>query len=421
MTTSINKQLFKELQERGIVKQVTHDTLEQRLEQPISLYCGFDPTADSLHVGSLLPMVTMLRFKKAGHTVIPLVGGATGMIGDPSGKSQERTLNEVDTINVFKSSIQEQITSIVKEPCVDNLSWTSQINMIEFLRDFGKFFTVNSMLAKESVKNRIEREDQGISFTEFSYMLLQAMDFLHLFQSHNCQLQLGGSDQWGNITAGTELVRKKLGSDVDCFGLTMPLLTNSEGQKFGKSESGAIWLDAKKTSPFKFFQFWLSTADADVYKFLKLFSFKSLDEIQNIEEEDKNSGKKPIAQQLLAEEMTLLVHGKDALDSVLRMNHALFTAEFNQLSIIDFNELKADGTPFLQISERTPLVDLLISTELAKSKREARQFISSGAVLVNGIKEIDENSSIDSSQGFHNKFVVLKRGKKNFSIIEFIE
>lgn len=421
MTTSINKQLFKELQERGIVKQVTHDTLEQRLEQPISLYCGFDPTADSLHVGSLLPMVTMLRFKQAGHTVIPLVGGATGMIGDPSGKSQERTLNEVDTINIFKSRIQEQITSIVKEPCVDNLSWTSQINMIEFLRDFGKFFTVNSMLAKESVKNRIEREDQGISFTEFSYMLLQAMDFLHLFQSHNCQLQLGGSDQWGNITAGTELVRKKLGSDVDCFGLTMPLLTNSEGQKFGKSESGAIWLDAKKTSPFKFFQFWLSTADADVYKFLKLFSFKSLQEIQNIEEEDKNSGKKPIAQQLLAEEMTLLVHGKDALDSVLRMNHALFTSEFDKLSVDDFKQLKEDGTPFLQVSGSTSLVDLLVSTELAKSKREARQFVTSGAVLVNGSKETLENAFIHSQNGFYNKFFVLKRGKKNFSIIEFIE
>lgn len=421
MTTSINKQLFKELQERGIVKQVTHDTLEQRLEQPISLYCGFDPTADSLHVGSLLPMVTMLRFKQAGHTVIPLVGGATGMIGDPSGKSQERTLNEVDTINIFKSRIQEQIISIVKEPCVDNLSWTSQINMIEFLRDFGKFFTVNSMLAKESVKNRIEREDQGISFTEFSYMLLQAMDFLHLFQSHNCQLQLGGSDQWGNITAGTELVRKKLGSDVDCFGLTMPLLTNSEGQKFGKSESGAIWLDAKKTSPFKFFQFWLSTADADVYKFLKLFSFKSLEEIQNIEEEDKNSGKKPIAQQLLAEEMTLLVHGKDALDSVLRMNHALFTSEFDKLSVDDFKQLKEDGTPFLQVSGSTSLVDLLVSTELARSKREARQFVTSGAVLVNGSKESLENAFIHAQNGFYNKFVVLKRGKKNFSIIEFIE
>ncbi len=420
MSHSIDKQLFKELQERGIVKQVTHDSLEQRLEQPISLYCGFDPTADSLHVGSLLPMVTMLRFKKAGHTIIPLVGGATGMIGDPSGKSQERTLNEVDTINSFKNHIQRQITSIVGEPCVDNLSWTSQINMIEFLRDFGKFFTVNSMLAKESVKNRIEREDQGISFTEFSYMLLQAMDFLHLFQSHNCQLQLGGSDQWGNITAGTELVRKKLGSDVDCFGLTMPLLTNSEGQKFGKSESGAVWLDPKKTSPFKFFQFWLSTSDADVYKFLKLFSFKSLEDIQKIEEEDKNSGKKPIAQQLLAEEMTLLVHGQEALDSVLRMNHALFTSEFDKLSIEDFKQLKEDGTPFLQVSESTSLVDLLVSSDLAKSKREARQFITSGAVLVNITKETKENALISSELGFYNTFVVLKRGKKNFAIIEFV-
>lgn len=420
MSHSIDKQLFKELQERGIVKQVTHDSLEQRLEQPISLYCGFDPTADSLHVGSLLPMVTMLRFKKAGHTVIPLVGGATGMIGDPSGKSQERTLNGIDTINTFKTHIQQQITSIVGEPCVDNLSWTSQINMIEFLRDFGKFFTVNSMLAKESVKNRIEREDQGISFTEFSYMLLQAMDFLHLFKSHNCQLQLGGSDQWGNITAGTELVRKKLGSDVDCFGLTMPLLTNSEGQKFGKSESGAVWLDPKKTSPFKFFQFWLSTSDTDVYKFLRLFSFKSLDDIQKIENEDKNSGKKPMAQQLLAEEMTLLVHGQEALDSVLRMNHALFTSEFDKLSIDDFKQLKEDGTPFLQVTESTSLVELLVSTDLAKSKRESRQFIASGAVLVNGVKETFENATIHPQNGFYNTFVVLKRGKKNFSIIEFV-
>lgn len=411
------KNLFQDLMQRGIIKQVTHNNLEERLEKPITLYCGFDPTADSLHVGSLLPLITLLRFKNAGHNVLPLIGGATGMIGDPSGKSQERTLNSLDTIDNFKQSISKQINQLLSVECIDNLSWAKEINMLSFLRDFGKFFTVNSMLAKESVKNRIEREDQGISFTEFSYSIIQAMDFFKLFEMHNCQLQIGGSDQWGNITAGTELIRRKLGNDIECFGLTMPLLTNSDGKKFGKSEQGTVWLDPNKTSPFKFFQFWLLTSDNDVYNFLRLFSFKTLEEINDIEKHDKESGKRPIAQQILAEELTAIVHGQDALNSVLRINEALFSSDFSKLNLIDLIQLKNDGLPFFEIKNDTSLIDALVISKLATSKRQARDFVTSGAISFNGHKLQDLDFNLNIKNTLLDNFIILKRGKNNFSLI----
>jgi tyrosyl-tRNA synthetase len=414
--------LIKELKARGLVHQVTHEKeLEDKLNnESLTLYCGFDPTAESLHVGSLLPLVTLLRFQKAGHNIIPLVGGATGMIGDPSGKSEERTLNTLDTIESFKQGIMTQIESIIEVPCTDNLSWISQIDMITFLRDFGKHFSVNAMLGKESVRQRVDRDDQGISFTEFSYMLIQSMDFLKLHQNQGCQLQIGGSDQWGNITAGTDLIRKTMGSEAEAFGLTIPLITNSEGKKFGKTESGAVWLDPAKTSPFQFFQFWLKTTDNDVYKFLRFFSMKSVEEIAEIEETDKNSGTKPIAQKLLAEELTAIVHGQESLESVLRITDALFSSDFEKLSLEDFEQLKMDGMSFSEIENDQELAEVVLLTGLASSKRQSREFIRNGAIQFNGQKEVKTEFVLNNDMMFFGKFGVLKRGKRNFALIEVL-
>lgn len=412
--------LLEDLKNRGLVKGLTHpEELEVRLsEKPITLYCGFDPTAESLHVGSLLPLVTLLRFQKEGHNIIPLVGGATGMIGDPSGKSEERNLNTTDLIEGYKLGIMNQIQKIVKAECVDNASWVKDINMITFLRDFGKHFSVNAMLGKESVKQRVERPEQGISFTEFSYMLIQAMDFLKLHENKGCELQIGGSDQWGNITAGTDLIRKSLGSVVDAFGLTIPLITNADGKKFGKTEAGAIWLDPKLTSPFQFFQFWLKTGDADIINFLKFFSMKSLEEIAKIERIDAESGKKPEAQMILAKELTELVHGKENLESVMSITDALFSSDFSKLSLAEFEQLKLDGMPSFNMESGTNIVDFVLESELAKSKRAAKEFIKNGAIQVNGKKETSSDFSLSKDNSFFGKFFIIKRGKRNFALIE---
>jgi tyrosyl-tRNA synthetase len=410
---------IEELKQRGLVSQITDETkLEKLLNDKKTVYCGFDPTADSLHVGSLLPLITLLRFKKAGIPVIPLIGGATGMIGDPSGKSSERTLNSPETVSLFKDSISAQIKSILGDVCIlDNNDWTKNFSIIEFLRDIGKHFSVNSMLSKESVKNRIEREDQGISFTEFSYQLLQSMDFWHLFKSNNCSIQIGGSDQWGNITSGMDLIHKKEGNDCIVAGLTMPLLVKSDGNKFGKSESGAVWLSSEKTSPFNFFQFWLKVSDSDIAKFFKMLSFRSVEEIENILLEDANRSK-PIAQRLLAEELTEIVHGKKALESVLRMTKALFENDFEKMTKEDFLNLKKDGMNSIK-PEDLNLANLLVSSNLVKSKRQARELISAGAILINGIKVISsEDLNEISVMDFREGFAVLQKGKRDFILIE---
>ncbi len=410
---------IEELKQRGLVSQITDETkLEKLLNDKKTVYCGFDPTADSLHVGSLLPLITLLRFKKAGIPVIPLIGGATGMIGDPSGKSSERTLNSSETVDLFKESISEQIKSILGDVCVlDNNDWTKNFSIIEFLRDIGKHFSVNSMLSKESVRNRIEREDQGISFTEFSYQLLQSMDFWHLFKSNNCSIQIGGSDQWGNITSGMDLIHKKEGNDCIVAGLTMPLLVKSDGTKFGKSESGAVWLSSNKTSPFNFFQFWLKVSDSDIEKFFKMLSFRSVEEIDKILLEDTQRPK-PIAQRLLAEELTEIVHGKKALESVIRMTKALFENDFDTMTKEDFLNLKKDGMKSIKIEDFN-LVNLLVSSNLVKSKRQARELISAGAVLVNGVKiSTTEDLNEVSITDFKDGFAVLQKGKRDFILIE---
>lgn len=418
---------LKELQSRGLVSQMTNEqSIINQLNNGATLYCGFDPTADSLHVGSLLPLITLLRFKKAGHTVLPLIGGATGMIGDPSFKAAERTLNDEKTVVSFKNAIVEQIKSIVGQDVkvVDNHDWTANMSVLEFLRDIGKHFSVNAMIAKDSVKSRIERPEQGISFTEFSYQLLQGMDFWKLSQLHNCTMQLGGSDQWGNIIAGIDLIHKKEGNDFVATGITMPLVTKSDGTKFGKTESGAVWLSAEKTSPFKFFQFWLGLSDVDTKKLFKLFSFKSVDEIDDIFKEDE-SRDKPLAQQILAEEMTMIVHGEAALQSVLIMNKALFGGDFDSLSEDDFINLEKEGVPVFTSSEKN-IVELLVMTKLTESKRLARDLIKSGGISVNGVKtnaktfEDIQALSYFETDLKHNKFLVLKRGRNKFIIIKKI-
>lgn len=412
-----------DLKQRGLIAQLTNEEkITTQLNNGAKLYCGFDPTADSLHVGSLLPLITLLRFKKAGHTVMPLIGGATGMIGDPSFKAQERTLNDEATVQSFKASIIEQIQSIIGHDThvIDNNDWTADMNVIEFLRDVGKHFSVNAMINRDSVKSRLEREDQGISFTEFSYQLLQSMDFWHLFKNESCSMQLGGSDQWGNITTGIDLIHRREGNDAIATGITIPLVTKSDGTKFGKTESGAIWLSAEKTSPFNFFQFWLNVKDSDIEKLFKMFSFRSIEDINSILDADKKL-KKPMAQQLLAEELTLIVHGKTAFESVMRMNNALFNNNFDNLEEVDFIALEKDGMPSLTTNEKS-LLELLVVSGLAKSKREGRDFIKSGAVSVNGIKNVESDFDAINNMRVNDfklsKFAILQRGKRNFTLIK---
>lgn len=410
-----------ELKQRGLVSQITdEEKVSTLLDNGVSLYCGFDPTADSLHVGSLLPLITMLRFKKAGHRVFPLIGGATGMIGDPSGKSQERNLNSDDTVIEFKKSIVEQIKGVLGDvEVVDNHDWTANLSIIDFLRDIGKHFSVNTMLQKDSVRSRIERDDQGISFTEFSYQLLQSMDFWHLMKDKGCQLQIGGSDQWGNITSGIDLIHRKEGNDVVATGLTIPLLVKSDGTKFGKSESGTVWLSAKKTTPFDFFQFWLKVSDSDIERFFKMLSFRSVEEIAAIIAADK-SGNRPMAQRLLAEELTALVHGQEGLDAVLKNTQALFDNNFGSFDVAGFERLEENGMPTVVTSDVNAL-ELLVSTGLAKSKRQGREFIQSGAIQVNGAKlsaQEDELNSLELTDFKFDTFLVLQRGKREFRLIK---
>lgn len=411
---------LQELQDRGLINQLTDiNKINQILDKKATLYCGFDPTADSLHVGSLLPLITLLRFKKAGHTILPLIGGATGMIGDPSGKTKERTLNDEGTVISFKNAITNQIKNIVGDvKVVDNVEWTSGMSVLSFLRDIGKHFSVNMMLNKDSVKSRIEREEQGISFTEFSYQLLQSMDFHHLFKEMNCNLQLGGSDQWGNITSGIDLIHKKEGNDAQVAGITIPLLVKANGEKFGKSESGAIWLSAEKTSPFDFFQFWLNVSDEDIKRFFKMFSFRSIEEIDKIFKEDENRTK-PLAQRLLAIELTELVHGTAAKNSVLHMAKALFESDFEDMEKEDFIGLEKSGMKILETSD-LGLISNIVSSGLAKSRTQAREFLKSGAISINGKKVIiedDVNTSVITDIKFDH-FCILQRGRKEFRLIK---
>lgn len=413
--------IIQELKNRHILSDMTsEEELTKLLEsdEKITLYCGFDPTADSLHVGSMLPLMNMKRFKEHGHNVIALIGGATGLIGDPSFKASERQLNSVETVELFKKGITEQIRSFLGDDVliVDNLSWTQNMDVITFLRDIGKHFSVNAMMNKESVKRRIEREGDGISFTEFSYQLLQGMDFLKLKEMHGCCLQIGGSDQMGNITAGTNLIHRVMGNQEAAFGLTTKLITKSNGEKFGKSESGTVWLSKEKTSPFDFFQFWLKTTDEDVYTFLKFFSTMSVQEIDELEKADKD--RRPEAQMILAKEMTVLIHGEDGLKEAMEVTDAMISGDFSHLALETVKTI-ANGLEVAVVKKGVSIAEALVESGLAQSRTKAREFVRGKAVSVNGEKITDENLTLDDSHLIHEKFIFMKRGKRNMGCVIF--
>ena len=419
--------LLEDLRARGLVFQIAGEErfVDWLNERPRTLYCGFDPTADSLHIGSLVPLLMLRRFQEAGHRPIALVGGATGLIGDPSFKAAERQLNTPDVVAGWVGKLEAQVSRFItfddtsnSAMVANNLDWTQGMDVLTFLRDIGKHFSVNSMIQKESVKQRIEREGTGISFTEFSYSILQSLDFAELYQRYECGLQIGGSDQWGNITGGIELARRLHGAQV--FGLTMPLITKADGTKFGKTESGTIWLDASKTSPYAFYQFWLGTADADVYKFLRYFTFLAVNEITRIEDEDKAAQGRPQAQAVLAQEMTRLVHGQEGLDAALRITAALFSGSLSDLSVDDLAQLAQDGLPtttVLRSELPATLTQLLSDVEAVVSGKQAKDALSRSAVTVNGSAlGMDVNANPEAwfpvENALAGKFYLVKVGKK---------
>jgi len=416
--------LLENLRLRGLVSQVTgEEELEAHMNvQSRTVYCGFDPTADSLHIGSLVPLLALRRFQQAGHKPIALVGGATGMIGDPSFKSKERKLNSLDVTAEWTRKIRAQVSRFIDFDCgansamvVNNLDWTGDLTALAFLRDIGKHFSVNAMIQKESVRQRIEREGEGISFTEFTYMILQALDFAVLNRDHACTVQIGGSDQWGNITAGIDLSRRLNQQQV--FGLTLPLVTKADGGKFGKTEEGTIWLDPAKTSCYAFYQFWINAADADVYKFLRYFTFLEPAEIDEIELRDQAATRRPEAQAILAREVTQLVHGEEGLQAAERISQALFSGDVSTLTESDFEQLRLDGLPSTALdSDANKLVEAMVASELASSNKMAREFIGNGAVSINGEKIVDTAALLHKEGARFGRYWLVKRGKKLFHL-----
>ncbi len=424
--------LLADLRARGLIAQIAgEDTLADWLDAtPRTLYCGFDPTADSLHIGSLVPLLMLRRFQLGGHRPLALVGGATGLIGDPSFKAAERQLNTADVVAGWTDKIREQVSQFIDltgdNPAlvVNNLDWTQGLDVLTFLRDVGKHFSVNAMVQKESVKQRIEREGEGISFTEFTYMILQSFDFSELYQRYECGLQIGGSDQWGNITGGIDLTRRMHGGHV--FGLTMPLITKSDGTKFGKTESGTIWLDPNRTSPYAFYQFWLNSADADVYKFLSYFTFLPVSEIEGIERADSEREGRPEAQGILAREVTQLVHGAAGLLAAQRITDALFSGDTKALSADDLKQLALDGLPAsgLDLSNLPPtLTQLLTDAGMVSSGKQVKDALGRAAVSINGQAiSVEQNgdpaSCFDLGNAMHGRFWLVRLGKKKYHLFK---
>jgi tyrosyl-tRNA synthetase len=421
------KDFIRELKWRGVLYDHT-EGLEELTGRVVG-YIGFDPTAKSLHVGSLLPLITLLRFQRFGNIPIAVIGGGTGLIGDPSGKTKERPLlskEEIEeNIEGIKAQIEKFLDFKAKEnpaKIVNNYDWLGEIKLVDFLREVGKHITVNYMLQKESVRNRLQREE-GISFTEFSYMLLQAYDFLVLYDRENCVLQMGGSDQWGNITAGIDLIRKMRGGRA--YGLVFPLITTSSGVKFGKTEEGTVWLDPNLTSPFKFYQFWINTEDADVIRYLKYFTFLGEREIEELEESLKREPEKREPHRVLAREVTRMVHGEDAMRRAERASKVLFGEEIKDLNLMEILEIFSD-VPSREIpkerfeGEGYPLVELLVDVGLFPSKGEARRAINGGGVYVNNIRVSDAQDKISLSRAIEGKVLILRKGKKNYLLVKLV-
>ncbi|GAA2908354.1 tyrosine--tRNA ligase [Enterococcus pseudoavium] len=420
----MSSDFFQELKARGLIFQVTDEAaLEKQLnEESVKLYIGFDPTADSLHIGHLLPILTLRRFQQNGHVPIALVGGGTGMIGDPSFKDAERQLNTLDTVQSWSQSIKNQLSGIIdfenkENPAIvaNNYEWLGELKLIDFLRDVGKNFTINYMMSKESVKRRIE---SGISYTEFAYQLLQAYDFYELNKRYGCLLQLGGSDQWGNITSGIELIRREEGKQA--FGLTMPLITKADGTKFGKTEGNAVWLDPKKTSPYEFYQFWINTDDRDAVKFLKYFTFLSLEEIAAIEKAFTAAPEQRAAQKALAKEVTVLVHGEEAYAQAVHISEALFSGDVKSLSGAEIEQgFKNVPSYQVQAQDELNLVEILLTAGIEKSKRQAREDITNGAIYINGDRVQDLTYTLSDQDKLAEQYIVVRRGKKKYFVLQF--
>jgi tyrosyl-tRNA synthetase len=421
--------IFEELEWRGLVADCTDATdLPKRLESgPIVLYAGFDPTADSLHVGSLVPLLALRRFQLRGHHPIAVAGGATGLVGDPSGRDTERLLLTKEVLDRNIAGIKEQLRRLLDFECagnparlVDNAEWTTPVGFLDFLRDVGKHFSVNQMMAKESVRARMEDRESGLSYTEFSYMLLQAFDFFHLFQAHQCELQIGGSDQWGNITAGMELTRKKAGGRV--FGLTLPLILNTDGTKFGKSAAGAVWLDARKTSVYKFYQFWIRTDDRDVARYLKLFTFLPKEEIESLVAQHEARPEARVAHKSLAAAMTDLIHGPAATAEAVRASEILFGGGLDGIAESTFNEIVGEvPTRELEKSKLegagTPLSEIMAASGLCPSKGQARKDIEGGGVYVNNIRESNPQRHLSAADLLFGRHLLLRKGKRNYTVM----
>lgn len=415
--------LIEDLKWRGLIYQQTDEQgIEDLLnKEQVTLYCGADPTADSLHIGHLLPFLTLRRFQEHGHCPIVLIGGGTGMIGDPSGKSEERVLQTEEQVDKNIEGISKQMHNIFEfgtdhgAVLVNNRDWLGQISLISFLRDYGKHVGVNYMLGKDSIQSRLEH---GISYTEFTYTILQAIDFGHLNRELNCKIQVGGSDQWGNITSGIELMRRMYGQ-TDAYGLTIPLVTKSDGKKFGKSESGAVWLDAEKTSPYEFYQFWINQSDEDVIKFLKFFTFLGKEEIDRLEQSKNEAPHLREAQKTLAEEVTKFIHGEDALNDAIRISQALFSGDLKSLSAKELKDGFKDVPQVTLSNDTTNIVEVLIETGISPSKRQAREDVNNGAIYINGERQQDVNYALAPEDKIDGEFTIIRRGKKKYFMVNY--
>ncbi len=417
--------LIEDLKWRGLLYQQTDaEGMEKLLnEEKVSLYVGVDPTADSMHIGHIVPMLTLRRFQKAGHRPILLVGGATGMIGDPSGRSTERNLLTAEQIDHNVAGIKKQLERIFDfsgdengAQLVNNYGWVGKLSAIEFLRDYGKLININYMLNKDTISSRLET---GLSFTEFTYTIIQGIDFNHLYDHYGVRIQVGGSDQWGNITTGLEVIRKTHDEDAKAYGITIPLVTKSDGTKFGKTAGGAIWLDPEKTSPYEFYQFWLNTADADVVKYLKIFTFLTREEIEGLAQKVETEPHLREAQKTLASEMTKLIHGEEGLEQALRITAALFSGDLKSLSAEEM-KVAFSGVPSVELKkEDKNIVELLVEAKISSSKRQAREDVTNGAISVNGEKVKDLDYVIDAKDRMEDSFAIIRRGKKKYHMVKF--
>jgi len=420
--------IFEELEWRGLVADCTDaPELRQRLQTPVTLYCGFDPTADSLHVGNLVPLLALRRFQRLGHHPIAVAGGATGCIGDPSGKTAERALLSREMLDANIASVKNQLRRLLDfdsktnpAQLLDNAEWTRPVSYLDFLREIGKHFSVNQMVAKESVRARMDDRESGISYTEFSYMLLQSFDFYHLRKEFNCELQIGGSDQWGNMTAGSDLIRKKLGAGSFC--LTLPLITNTDGTKFGKTAAGAVWVDAAKTSVYRFYQFWIRTDDRDVERYLKYFTFLSREEIAALAQEHTLRPEARVAHKALAQAMTDLIHGPQATAEAMRASEILFGGGLEGISENTFNEIVGE-VPGKELERNkldgagAPLVELLVLSGLCPSKGQARKDIEGGGVYINNTREAGPRRLVTAAELLFGKHLLLRKGKRNYVVL----